>query len=159
MSQNIFSSAICNGQPMATAHISGGNQYPDIEGAVKFYSIPYEGVLIEVQIFNLPQKEENVPAFFGFHIHEIGDCSNGFANTGNHYNPKELPHPYHAGDLVPLLSANGYCWMCFYDNALTLPEILDKSIIIHSKPDDFTSQPSGNSGDKIACGVIKWCMC
>lgn len=158
MSQNIFSSILCNATPMAAAHISGGFQYPDIEGEVKFYSVPYEGVLIEVQIFNLPQSKEHAPDFFGFHIHEVGDCSNGFKNTGNHYNPDEQPHPKHAGDLIPILSTDGYCWMCFYDNVLTLPEILGKSVIIHSKPDDFTSQPSGNSGDKIACGVIKLCV-
>ena len=96
--------------------------------------------------------------FFGFHIHEVGDCSNDFKNTGNHYNLNEQPHPKHAGDLIPILSTDGYCWMCFYDNVLALPEILGKSVIIHSKPDDFTSQPSGNSGDKIACGVIKLCV-
>ena len=95
------------------------------------------------------------PAFFAFHIPENGDCSRNFENTGAHYNPDNVPHPEHAGDLPPLLSNDGYAWMVFYDSFLTLPMILNRSIVIHRNPDDFTTQPSGNAGEKIACGVIE----
>ncbi len=78
-----------------------------------------------------------------------------FPNTGNHYNPGNVPHPEHAGDLLPLLSNNGYAWMSFYTSRFNIEEIIGRSLVIHSMRDDFTTQPSGNSGDKIGCGVIE----
>ena len=78
-----------------------------------------------------------------------------FPNTGNHYNPGNVPHPEHAGDLLPLLSNNGYAWMSFYTGRIDIEDIIGRSVVIHSMRDDFTTQPSGNSGDKIACGVIE----
>ncbi len=78
-----------------------------------------------------------------------------FPNTGNHYNPGNVPHPEHAGDLPPLLSNNGYAWMSFYTSRVNVEDIIGRSIVIHSMRDDFTTQPSGNSGDKIGCGVIE----
>lgn len=78
-----------------------------------------------------------------------------FPNTGNHYNPDNVPHPEHAGDLPPLLSNNGYAWMSFYTGRVNLNDVIGRSLVIHSMRDDFTSQPSGNSGDKIGCGVIE----
>lgn len=63
--------------------------------------------------------------------------------------------PYHAGDLPPIISCDGYFWMCVYIEQLALADILGCSVVVHAKADDFTSQPSGNSGDKIACGVIE----
>ena len=59
------------------------------------------------------------------------------------------------GDLPPLLGNNGYAWTAFFDKRFTIDEIIGKSIIIHNMRDDFTSQPSGDSGTKIGCGVIK----
>ena len=78
-----------------------------------------------------------------------------FPNTGNHYNPGNVPHPEHAGDLPPLLSNNGYAWMVFYTGRVNAEDIIGRSVVIHSMRDDFTTQPSGNSGDKIGCGVIE----
>lgn len=78
-----------------------------------------------------------------------------FPNTGNHYDPGNVPHPEHAGDLPPLLSNNGYSWMSFYTSRVNVEDIIGKSLVIHSMRDDFTTQPSGNSGDKIGCGVIE----
>lgn len=78
-----------------------------------------------------------------------------FPNTGNHYNPENVPHPEHAGDLPPLLSNSGYAWMSFYTSRLSAEDIIGRSLVIHNMADDFTSQPSGNSGDKIGCGVIE----
>jgi Cu-Zn family superoxide dismutase len=88
------------------------------------------------------------------HIHETGNCALPFDQTGNHYNPAGLPHPKHAGDLLPLLGNEGYAYSVFYTDRFELPEIIGRSLIIHSAPDDFTTQPSGNSGVKIGCGVI-----
>ena len=78
-----------------------------------------------------------------------------FPNTGNHYNPGNVPHPEHAGDLLPLLSNNGYAWMMFYTGRVNVEDIIGRSVVIHGMRDDFTTQPSGNSGDKIGCGVIE----
>ena len=64
------------------------------------------------------------------------------------------PHPFHAGDFPPLLENNGYAYSKFLTNKFKISEIIGKVIIIHDLPDDFTTQPSGNSGTKIACGVI-----
>ena len=64
------------------------------------------------------------------------------------------PFPYHAGDLPPLVSMNGYAWMCVYVQHLDLKNVIGRSVVVHSQADDFTTQPSGNSGEKIACGVI-----
>ena len=84
-----------------------------------------------------------------------GNTEDEFANSGMHYNPKNCPHPLHAGDLPPLLENNGYSYMSFLTNRFKLKDIIGKVVIIHDAPDDFTTQPSGNSGKKIACGKIE----
>jgi len=153
--KSYFLSLLSGAEPDAIAVLKGGSAYPDINGIVKFFALPEAGILIAVEISDLPDgTNEDTPTFFAFHIHENGDCSADFANTGNHYNPDNVPHPEHAGDLPPLLSNDGYTWMIVYDSFLTLPMILNRSVVIHQNPDDFTSQPSGNAGEKIACGVI-----
>ena len=63
-------------------------------------------------------------------------------------------HPFHAGDLPPILSANGIGILSVFTDAFRVVDIIERSIILHDGPDDFTSQPSGMSGNKIACGVI-----
>ena len=88
------------------------------------------------------------------HIHEYGNCSLPFDKTGGHYNPTGQMHPYHAGDMPSLLGNDGYAFTAFFDNRLTIEEIIGKTLIIHSMRDDFTSQPAGDPGSKIACGVI-----
>ena len=80
-------------------------------------------------------------------IHENGDCTNNFQNTGGHFNPSGVNHPQHAGDLLPLFSNQGYAWIAFYDKRFTIPQILGKSVVVHQMSDDFHTQPSGNSGE------------
>lgn len=155
MFQTIICDSIRDQEPGAAAEISGGGECPDIHGIVRFYETPYSGVIIEAEVYDLPVSSRETPAFFGFHIHEKGDCSADFANTGGHYNPEDQMHPSHAGDLPPLVSGNGYSWLCFYDSCLNLSQIIGKSVVIHGGADDFTTQPAGNSGKKIACGVIQ----
>lgn len=137
--------------PMAIAYVKGGKNYEKIKGSVKFYSIP-EGTVVVSEIFNLPETETN---FFAQHIHENGTCEGDFSSAGEHYNPAGVEHPCHAGDLPPLLSNQGYAWMALLDNRFKLNDIIGKSYIIHDCPDDFHTQPSGNSGTRIACGVIQ----
>ena len=142
--------------PQATAWVRGNFQNAQLSGLVKFYQTPYGGILIEAEFFGLPDSpEENVSDFYAMHIHEFGDCSDNFTRTGNHFNPTSNLHPFHAGDLPPLLSNQGYAWTAFYDKRFTIDDIIGKSVVIHSNRDDFTSQPAGASGTKIGCGEIR----
>lgn len=142
--------------PDAYAKIKGGTSYPDIFGNANFYHNPAaKGIIIEVEVSALPGPPVDCPHFLGLHIHENGNCSNNFADTGMHYNPQGKEHPCHAGDLPSLLNNNGYAYLCFYDSFLSIEDVMGRSIIIHDNRDDFTSQPAGDSGAKIACGVIK----
>lgn len=153
----VFTELLLRDQPDAAAWIKGNAQNPDLNGMVRFYYTTYSGILIEAQIFGLP--DGNLPgsgSFYAMHIHEFGDCSGAFDHTGMHYNPKGTMHPDHAGDMLPLLGNQGYAFSVFYDKRFSIEEIIGKAVIIHEKPDDFTSQPSGNSGAKIGCGEIKW---
>lgn len=152
---NLNMNNLDNQIPYAFAEIRGNNNNPLLNGFALFRKHPMGGLLIQVEVFHLP--DQNTPdssGFFGMHIHENGNCSLPFDQTGNHYNPTNQLHPYHAGDLPPLLSNNGYAWMEFYDARLTPDLVSGKSLILHRMPDNFTSQPSGDSGDKIGCGVI-----
>jgi len=72
-----------------------------------------------------------------------------------HYNPDNLPHPYHSGDMPPLFGNDGTAFSVFLTNRFKIDEIIGRTVVIHAQPDDFTSQPSGNSGEKIACGIIE----
>lgn len=101
----------------------------------------------------------------GFHIHEKGDCSAADASSaGGHFNPAGSAHgrfgavPHHAGDLPSLIAnrqgvaridvlLNGVEW----EGA---KGIKGRALIVHAKPDDFTSQPSGNAGARVACAEI-----
>lgn len=150
-----FMNLMHDNSPQALALVYGSNKYPDLKGTVRFYQTPYEGILIAAEFYHLPSENTDSPSFYGFHIHENGDCSDDFAKTGSHYNPLNQPHPKHAGDMPPLLSCNGYSFMTFYAEQLTISQVIGKSVIVHEKPDDFTTQPSGNAGNKIACGVIR----
>ena len=138
--------------PMATACIHGGETAPDLRGGVSFYELTIS-VLVEVSIQGLPNSKTG---FFGFHIHNGNSCSGAdFSNTGSHYNPKDTRHPTHAGDLPPLLLCNGGANMTFVTDRFRIKDIIGKTVVIHDSPDDFTTQPAGNAGTKIACGVIE----
>ncbi|MGN1123171.1 MAG: superoxide dismutase family protein, partial [Eubacterium sp.] len=78
-----------------------------------------------------------------------------FADASTHSNSDNCPHPYYKGDMPPLFSAGGRAFSAFLSDRFTIDEIIGKAVIIHSSPDDFTTQPSGNAGEKIACGIIK----
>lgn len=142
--------------PQASASISGNHDHPNLNGTVRFYPAPYGGVLITAELFHLPYASlKNDTGFYGMHIHETGDCTPPFDKSGMHFNPENLPHPDHAGDLLPILGNQGYAWSAFYDTRFSIEEIIGRSVIIHEKRDDFTTQPSGDSGTKIGCGIIR----
>ena len=146
-------------KPQAMAKIKGSLIYPEIVGEAWFYQTPY-GVLVMADVEGLPkQVDECRNPIFAFHIHKGRSCTGNyedlFADAGMHYNPKNCPHPYHAGDLPPLFGANGNAFMAVLSNRFDVEEVIGRTIIIHSQVDDFTTQPSGNAGIKMACGVIE----
>lgn len=169
---DIFISILNKDRPEASAWIKGNSDNPNLSGLVNFYNTPFGGIIVNAEIYGLPDSMtptrgnltpnssnmdsiQGIPSkFFGMHIHEFGNCTLPFDKTGNHYNPNNTEHPQHAGDLPPLLSNNGYAWLSFYTKRLSIKDIIGKSIVIHSMRDDFTSQPAGDSGIKIGCGVI-----
>lgn len=125
---------------------------PQLSGCVKFFQ-ENGRVLIMARILGLPS--ESATGFFGFHIHQGESCSGpGFSETGSHYNPTGQAHPKHAGDLPPLLACQGNAYLSVKTDRFSVNEIIGRTVVIHSDPDDFYSQPSGNAGKKIACGVI-----
>ncbi len=136
--------------PALAAVIQGGEGNRYLQGTVKFFQMP-GGILVEAEISGLPGN-----GFFGFHIHEGGSCEGPtFAATGSHYDPTNMPHPMHVGDLPPLLSAGGKAYMTVLTNRFSMREIAGRTVVIHSSPDDFRTQPAGDSGEKIGCGVIQ----
>lgn len=154
-SEAIFSDILACGKPEATAFVNGNEKNPQLNGTVKFFATPYSGVLIKAQIFGLPDgSAPDSTGFFAMHIHENGDCTPPFDQTGSHYNPTDASHPNHAGDLLPLMANRGYAFLAFYDTRFSIPEIIGKSVVIHRMADDFTTQPAGGAGEKIGCGVI-----
>lgn len=138
--------------PDAAADIRGSETYPDLRGQVRFYQQRY-GVLVKVNVQGLPDTEAG---FFGFHIHAGDRCTGAdFADTGSHYNKVEAPHPSHAGDLPPLLSCHGDAFMAVLTDRFRLTDIIGRTVVLHNNADDFRTQPAGNAGAKIACGVIR----
>lgn len=151
--------SILRHRPQAAASIAGSKDYPGISGTVRLYQTN-GGVIVLAQIRGLPQSD--LPCqdrIFGFHIHEGTDCGGNMddplADAMSHYNPNGCGHPYHAGDLPPLFGNNGRALSLFLTNRFSIDEVIGRTVILHDHPDDFTTQPSGNSGTKIACGVIR----
>ena len=145
-------SVLCR-NPQAYAEIKGSKNYKSISGIVKFYQTA-NGVLVYAVATGLP----NGNSFHGFHIHEGEKCSGNaddpFADAKSHYNPKNNEHPNHAGDLPPLINNNGFALSIFITDRFNVEDIIGRTIIIHEKADDFTTQPSGSFGKKIACASI-----
>ncbi|SDZ28665.1 superoxide dismutase, Cu-Zn family [Proteiniborus ethanoligenes] len=148
----------------AIAYIHGGPLAPNLKGVVYFKGVD-KGTDVKVRVSNLPNYEParngNPPIGpHGFHIHEnglceIGDPNDPFKSAGGHWNPDNQPHGNHAGDFPVLFSNNGYAEMSFFTNRFKPKDVIGKSIIIHQSPDDYRSQPAGDAGKRLACGVIQ----
>ena len=124
------------------------------EGKVTFKQAGDGPVTIELDLSGLS------PGTHGFHIHEKGDCGGEFAaNAGKHFNPAGAPHPQHAGDFGNIqAAADGKAHQVVTAPGITVGEgatsVANRAVIIHEGTDDLASQPSGNAGHPIACGVI-----
>jgi Cu-Zn family superoxide dismutase len=150
--------------PEAVACVMGGPLAPRIRGYVFFYTVP-GGTLVCAYIYGLPPyspaTEDSPPIGpHGFHIHEKGNCEAGdpgdpFYAAGGHWNPYEQPHGNHAGDFPVLFSNNGFAMTCFFTNKFYPADVIEKSVIIHQNPDDYRTQPAGDAGKRLACGVIR----
>ncbi len=118
------------------------------------------GILVDAEFQGLE------PGKHGFHIHEVGDCSDPEGKSaGGHFNPHGADHGSqdspvrHAGDFGNVdADEKGAATAKFLDSGLQMegPDgIIGRSVIIHASEDDLTSQPTGNSGARMACGIIK----
>jgi Cu-Zn family superoxide dismutase len=118
-------------------------------------------VLVTAKVTGLAPNSEH-----GFHAHEKGDCSSGDGmSTAGHFNPDGKPHgpqntEHHAGDMPGLKAdASGTAQATFELTGVTIgsgtTDLVGRGLIVHAAADDYKTQPTGNSGARIACGVIK----
>jgi Cu-Zn family superoxide dismutase len=130
-----------------------------VSGTVNFYATG-EKLRVEARIAGL------TPGEHGFHVHEAGDCSAPDASSAKgHFNPAAKQHghysgaEHHAGDMPNLVAdASGNATVSGEVSMLSLGSdansIVNRSVVIHADPDDYKSQPAGNSGKRVACGAI-----
>jgi Cu-Zn family superoxide dismutase len=124
------------------------------------------GVIIGL---SLREKPAGIPpGAHGFHIHAVGKCEPPFKSAGDHFSPQKQAHGFlskngrHAGDLPNIhVPESGTLSVEFFVSDVRLKggknALLDEdgsALVIHAKPDDYRSDPSGEAGDRIACGVI-----
>ena len=143
------------GRPAAYAKITGEAAGSSISGIMYIYP-ERDGSLLSVRVNGLPRAKGNCGSrFFALHIHEGSACSGeGFSEAGAHFSKGDCAHPHHAGDLPPLFSNDGFAFSAVYTERFTVSEIIGRTVVIHAAPDDFMTDPSGNSGARIGCGVI-----
>ncbi len=141
---------------VSVLHPTMGNM---AEGVVRFFNTD-EGVRVVAEIHNLTPNSAH-----GFHVHEFGDCTapDGIS-AGGHFNPHDQPHAgpgddeRHAGDMGNLIAdENGTAEIDYVDPVMSFSgsdSILGRGIIVHAEEDDLESQPVGDAGARLSCGVI-----
>lgn len=145
--------------PRAEAQLqpTTGNQ---VSGSATFVQVG-DRVRVRAIVSGLKPNQEH-----GFHVHEVGDCSSGDGMSAKgHFNPHAKPHGHgsaerHAGDLPNLRAdANGRGEGRFEIDIITVSpgpgSVVGRGLIVHAQPDDYRSQPVGNAGARMACGVIR----
>ncbi len=146
------------GKPMAVATLSP-TQGNAVTGIVMFHAMG-DHVMAHARVSGLKPGGEH-----GFHLHEKGDCaSTDGTSAGGHFNPAGAPHgpqdgPHHAGDMPSLKAdASGVADLKFMLHGVSIgsgaADIVNRAVIVHANPDDFKTQPTGNAGARIACGVV-----
>ncbi|WP_375138942.1 superoxide dismutase family protein [Azohydromonas caseinilytica] len=145
--------------PMAMATLSP-TQGQNARGMVGFHDMGGGQVMVHARLTGLAPNAEH-----GFHVHEKGDCSAPDASSaGGHFNPSGQPHgpqdaAHHMGDMPNLRTdANGNADVRIMLQGVSVGsgagDIVGRAVVVHAQPDDYRSQPAGNSGARIACGVI-----
>lgn len=157
-----------HGGGMADMHMDGGamaaatltpTQGNNVRGFVMFHEMNGH-LMVHAKITGLKPGAEH-----GIHLHEKGDCASADGTSaGGHFNPTGQPHgpqeaAHHAGDMPALKAdANGVADQKFMLMGPTIAagatSIVARSVVVHAGPDDYTTQPAGNSGPRVACGVI-----
>jgi superoxide dismutase, Cu-Zn family len=132
-----------------------------VTGTATFTEISTGGMRVRVHIENAP------PGTHGLHIHEKGDCSDPKAmSAGGHFNPGGMPHSgpmdlkRHAGDLGNIeIRSDGKGDLEISSDLLTVKpgpnSVVGRSVVFHEKADDLKTQPTGNAGGRLGCGVIR----
>jgi Cu-Zn family superoxide dismutase len=158
-------SAGCSGKPQVTGPAAATVAHSDLtaigsnRASGKVTLTQMEGYTrIEVTMQGLSPGEH------GIHVHEGGDCGNDAKNAGGHFNPEGHPHgraamaASHLGDLGNIKAGkDGKGTLALDDPYLSLTgpnSAVGHTFVVHAGPDDFKTQPSGNSGARVACGVI-----
>ena len=144
--------------PMAMASLTPteGNQ---VRGLVMFHAMA-DHLMVHAKLSGLKPNAEH-----GFHVHETGSCASADGSSaGGHFNPDGRAHgpqnaPHHAGDMPSLKAdANGSDDQKFMLTGVTIAagstSLVGRSVIVHALADDYQTQPTGNSGARIGCGVI-----
>ena len=143
---------------MATLDPTSGST---AKGVVHFTDVGDGNVEVVVDLTGVP------PGVHGFHIHEKGDCGNNAMNAGGHFNPTGMIHgapdavSHHAGDFGNVTAeANGEVHTRFTTHSISLKandttNAVGHAVVLHANPDDLTSQPAGNAGPRIACGIVQ----
>lgn len=131
----IFSDLLEDNEPQAMAWVKGGSGAPYLSGLVKFYEAPYGGVLIEAELFGLPNTG-------GAGSSELYDMNIDTDIRGN----ESIP---------PLLSSQGYAWISFYGKHLTIPDILGGTVAVSRRADNPAGQSSGKKEEPVGSGVIR----
>src|SRR6266581_6041005 len=141
---------------VAVLHPTQGNK---VSGTVTFTEVA-DGVQVHAEIAGL------TPGNHGFHVHEFGDCTaTDGSSAGGHFNPTNQPHAgpdadaRHVGDMGNIeADASGTAKLDYLDHHMSLANddrsIIGRSVVVHAKADDLKSQPAGDSGARVACGVI-----
>jgi len=150
--------------PAAAVVVLAGKSGSEVTGELDFAATD-GGVSVTGEISGLTQGSEH-----GFHVHEKGDCSAEDATTaGEHFNPGQMPHggptmaasTRHVGDMPNIMAdEQGHATINGTVQDATLRDggpndLIGKAVIVHEKRDDYVTQPSGDSGKRIACGVIR----
>lgn len=136
-----------------------------VSGRLLLKSMPMagvDGVRITGEIGGLPRN-----SLHGLHVHQTGDCSAADASSaGDHFNPDNNAHgksgagPHHGGDMDNITAnPDGVARVNFHLPGVSLGtglanDIGNRAVVVHAAPDDYRSQPGGNSGARVACGVI-----